>query len=170
MNFRGLIEQSGQSFSKFWSMRDVRERKVFIAASLLLLLTLIYALLIAPALNGREQLNRSLPLLRQQVAQLQELSKKAAELSGKPLQTVADISRKEIETTLARNNLKSQTLHLNGDYVTLRLASVSFASTLSWLEDMQVSTQLFVVETKIIALAQPDKVDVTMTLRQTKNE
>ena len=151
-------------------MRNARERKVLIIASGLLLSALIYIFLIAPALNGRKQMNMSLPLLRQQVAQLQALSKKAAELSGKPVQTVENISREDIAASLARNNLESQTLHLNGDYVTVRLASVSFASTLSWLNDMQTSTQLFVHEAKIVALTQPDKVDVTMTLRQSRNE
>jgi len=170
MSSAGLFEQSRQSFSKFWSMRDARERKVLIATSLLLLLTLIYAMLIAPALNGREQLSKSLPQLRQQVAQLQALSKKATELSGKPRQTVENISRENMAAALARNNLKSQTLHLNGDHVTLRLTSASFASTLSWLNEMQTTAQLIVLEAKIVALPQLDKVDVTMTLRQARNE
>ena len=170
MSLHGLLEQSRQSFSEFWSMRDARERKVLIVAFVILLSILIYALLIAPALNGRKKLNKSLPLLRQQVAEIQALSKKASELSGKPVQTVADISRMAIETSLTRNKLKSQSLHLNGDYVTLRLASVSFANILSWLDDMQTTLQLFVVDTKIIAQAQPDKVDATITLRQAKKE
>ena len=170
MSLHDLLKQSRQSFSEFWSMRDTRERKFLIVASGLLLLALIYALLIAPALNGREQLSKRLPLLRLQVAQLQELSKKASELSGKPVQTTVKISREKIAATLVRNNLKSQTLHLNGDYVTLRLASVSFANTISWLNNIQKATQLFVVEAKIVALTQPDKVDVTMTLRQIGNE
>jgi type II secretory pathway component PulM len=115
-------------------------------------------------------LNEQLPLLRQQVAQLQALSKKAAGLSDKPVQTVENISREAIATALARYDLKPNTLHLNGDYITVRLASVSFASTLSWLNDMQTTTQLFVHEAKIVALTQPDKVDVIMTLRQIRDE
>ena len=170
MNLTGLPKLSRQSFSEFWAVRDVRERAMLSAASVAVMLVLIYALLVDPALTGRKQLNKDLPLLRQQVAQLQVLSKEAAALAGKPATIVAAISREKIETSLARKGLKLQSLLLTGDYAKVQLAAVSFAGTLSWLEEMQKTALLSVVDANIVALNQPDLVDVTLTLRQARNE
>ena len=170
MNLTGLLDRSRQSFSEFWAMRDARERAMLSAAAIMALFGLIYALLIDPALTGRAQLNRDLPLQSQQVAQLQALSKEAAVLSGMPAPAVAPISRKMIETALARNGLKPQSLLLTGDYAKVQLTAVSFAGTLAWLDEMQKTAMLSVVDANIVALTQADLVDVTLTLRQARNE
>lgn len=170
MNLTGLLDRSRQSFSEFWAVRDARERAMLSAAAAVVSFGLIYALLIAPALTGREQLNRNLPLLRQQVAQLQALAKQAEALSGKPATAVAALSRENIEAALARSGLKPQSLISTGDYAKVQLAAVSFAGTLSWLNDMQKTALLYVVDANIVALAQADMVDVTLTLRQARNE
>jgi len=170
MNLTGLLDSSRQSFSEFWAVRDARERAMLSVAAAVVMFGLIYALLIAPALAGREQLNRNLPLLRQQVAQLQALSKEAAALSGKPATTVAAISRESIETALARNGLKPQSVISTGDYAKVQLAAASFAGTLAWLDGMQKTALLYVVDANVTVLAQADRVDVTLTLRQSRNE
>jgi len=170
MNLTGLLKQSEQSLAEFWAVRDARERAMLTAAAVVVLFGLIYALLIAPALNGREQMNKDLPLLRQQVAHMQALSKEAAALSGKPVPKVAVISKEYIEAALARNGLKPQNVILTGDYTKVQLAAVSFAGTLAWLDDMQRSALLSVVDAKIVALPQADTVDATLTMRQARNE
>jgi len=170
MNLTGLLKLSRLSFTEFWAVRDARERAMLYAAFVAVMLGLIYALLIGPALTGRKQLNKDLPLLRQQVAKMQALSKEAAALTGKPATTVAAITREKIETSLARKGLKLQSLLLTGDYAKVQLAAVSFAGTLSWLDDMQKTALLSVVDANIVALNQPDLVDVTLTLRQARNE
>jgi general secretion pathway protein M len=170
MNLTGLLKLSSLSFSEFWAVRDVRERTMLSAALVAVILGLIYALLVDPALTGRKQLNKDLPLLRQQVAQLQALSKEATALAGKPATAVAAITRDMIETTLARKGLKLQSLLLTGDYAKVQLAAASFAGTLSWLDEMQKTALLSVVDANIAALNQPDLVDATLTLRQARNE
>lgn len=170
MNLTGLLKLSRLSFSEFWAVRDARERALLTAAIAAAMLGLIYVLLVDPALTGRNKLNRDLPLLRQQVAQMQALSKKAAALAGKPAATVAAITREQIETSLVRKGLKLQSLLLTGDYAKVQLASVSFAGTLSWLDEMQKSTLLSVVDANIVAQNQPDLVNATFTLRQAGND
>ncbi len=59
---------------------------------------------------------------------------------------------------------------LTGDFAKVQLASVSFAGTLNWLDDMQKTALLSVVDASIVALAQPDMVNATFTLRQQRNE
>lgn len=170
MNLTGLLARSRLSLSGFWAMRDARERAMLSAAAAVVIFGLIYALLIAPALTGRELLNQGLPLLRQQVAQLQALAKQAEALSGKAAPAVAAISREDIEAALARSGLKPQSVISTGDYAKVQLAAVSFAGTLTWLEDMQKTALLYVVDADIVALAQADMVDASLTLRQARNE
>jgi general secretion pathway protein M len=166
MNLTGLLNQSRQSFSEFWAVRDARERAMLAAAALVVTFGLAYALLIDPALAGRDRLNKNLPELRQQVAQLQALAKEAAALSGKSAAPLIAMSKETIEAALARNGLKPQSVMLTGDFAKVQLAAVSFAGTLNWLDDMQKTALLSVVDVNIVALAQPDMVNATFTLRQ----
>jgi general secretion pathway protein M len=155
---------------EIWTRRDARERALLSAAAGVVVLGLIYLLLIGPALSGRETMNNELPHLRQQVALLQALSKQAAALSGKPATVAAVITRGNIENSLARNGLKPQSLLLTGDYAKVQLAAVSFAGTLEWLDDMQRTALLYVVDADIVALDRADLVDANLTLRQARNE
>jgi general secretion pathway protein M len=170
MNPIRLLEQSRLSFFQFWAARDTRERAMLAAAVLVVTIALVYLLLIAPALSGRVQLNKNLPILRQQVAQMQALSNVAAALSGKPATPSIALSKENVEAALARHGLKPQTVTLTGDFAKVQLASASFAGTMNWLDDMQRTAQLSVVDANIVALGQPDMVNATVTLRQPKNE
>ena len=166
MNPASLLNQSKQSLSEFWMARDARERAMLAAAATAAALGLFYALLIDPAVTGRSQLNKNLPELRQQVALLQALSKEAAALSGKAASPVPALSEESIKTTLAGKGLKPQSVTLSGDLAKVQLASASFADTLAWLDDMQKTARLSVVDASIVALPQPDMVNATLTLRQ----
>ena len=170
MNLTGLLAQSRLSISEFLAARDARESRMLAVAALAGTFSLAYLLLIDPALTGREQLNQDLPLLRQQVAQMQLLSKETAELSGKSAAPLITLSKEVIETDLARNGLKAQSVMLTGDYAKVQLAAVSFGSTLNWLDALQNSARVAVVEANIVALAQPDSVNATFTLHQPRNE
>jgi len=170
MNLTGLLNQSRQSFSEFWAVRDARERAMLAVAALVVTVGLAYALLIDPALSGRDQLNKNLPVLRQQVAQMQASSKEAAALSGKSASPLIAMSKENIEAALARNGLKPQSVMLTGDFAKVQLSAVSFAGTLNWLDDMQKTALLSVVDANIVVLAQPDMVNATFTLRQPSHE
>lgn len=166
MNLTSLLDQSRQSLAEFWIARDARERAMFAVAAVAVALSLFYALLIDPALTGRGQLNKNLPELRRQVAQLQELAKEAATFSGKSAPPATATSEESIKTALVRKSLKPQSVLLTGDLVKVQLAAVSFSGTLAWLDDMQKFARLSVVDANIVALAQPDTVNATFTLRQ----
>jgi len=170
MNLTGLLNQSRQSFSEFWAVRDARERAMLAVAALVVTVGLAYALLIDPALSGRDQLNKNLPVLRQQVAQMQALSKEAAALSGKSASPLIAMSKENIEAALARNGLKPQSVMLTGDFAKVQLAAASFSGTLNWLDYMQKSALLSVVDANIVALDKPDMVNATFTLRQQRND
>ena len=169
-NLTHSLQLLKQSLVEFWTVRDARERALLTAAAAVMVLGLTYLLLFAPALAGREQLNLNLPLLRQQAAQMQSLAKEAALLSAKPIAQTAVMSKESLTAALTRNNLKAQNLMLSGDQVEVQLSAASFASTLTWLDEMQKTLRLSVVEANFVALDQPDMVNAKLTLRQPKNE
>ena len=171
MSLNRVLDQSSLLFSKFWAARDARERTMLALAALVVTFGLYYALLIDPAVDGREQLNKNLPVLRQQLAQMQAMAKEAAALSGrKPAAPQIGLSKGNIELALARNGLKPQSVILTGDFAKVQLAAVSFSGTLNWLDDMQKNALFSVTDANIVALAQPDMVNVTITLRQPAHE
>jgi general secretion pathway protein M len=170
MNLTGRFDQSRQSFSAFWTMRDARERAMLAAGTLVVTFGLVYALLIDPALTGRTQLNKSLPVLRQQVAQMQALSKEAAALSGKSVSPSIVMAKENIEAALFRNGLKPQSVMVTGDFAKVQLNAASFAGTMNWLDDMQKTALISVVDANIVALDQPGMVNATFTLHQQRNE
>jgi general secretion pathway protein M len=170
MNLTSLWDQSRQSFSEFWAARDVRERTMLVVAGLVVTLGLIYALLIDPALTGRVQLNKNLPVLRQQVAQMQAFSKEAAALSANSSAPLVTMSKENIEAALVSNGLKPQSVVVTGDFAKVQLSAVSFAGTMNWLVEMQKTALLSVVDANIVALAQPDMVNATFTLRLPSHE
>ena len=170
MNLTSLWGQSRQSFSEFWAARDARERAMLAVAALVVTIGLAYLLLIDPAFSGRDRLNKNLPMLRQQVAQMQALSREAAALSAKPATPLIEMSKQNIEAALARNGLKPQSVMLTGDFAKVQLASVSFAGTMNWVDEMQKTALLSVVDANIVALDKPDMVNATFTLRQQRND
>ncbi len=170
MNLTVTLTQASQSFSAFWAARDARERALLALVASVMSLGLVYAVLIDPALSGRERLNNNLPALRLQVAQMQTLLKEATALSGKSAVPLTAISKENIEAALAHNGLKPQSVLLTGDVAKVQLSAVSFIATLHWLDDMQKTALLSVVDANIVALPQPDMVNGTFTLRQSSHE
>ena len=186
MSLADFRDQARKTCAEFWAARDARERAMLAAAAAVVSLALFYALLIDPALTGRERLGKNLPLLRQQVAQLQALAKQAKTLaaqsaqpeSGNPATASSaltkdmskEMTKEMLEAALARNGLKPKSVTLSGDFAKVQLAAVSFAGMLTWLNNMQTSAQITVIDAHIVALAQPDSVDATLTLRQRGNQ
>lgn len=168
MSLPNRLKQIQLSYSSFWAARAPREQTILTAGAAVVVLALVHLVLVDPALSGREKLNRELPTLRQQVAELLALSKQAASLStAAPLPA---ISRESVEAALAGNGLTPQSVTLGGDVVQVKLTSASFSGLLRWLEEMQKGTLLAVIDANIVALPQPDKVDAVLSLRQPVQE
>jgi general secretion pathway protein M len=156
-----------QTVSTFWSERNQRERNMLTLAIIVILAGLFYMLLIDPAMSGRKDLEKKLPALRQQAAEVRAMAKEATELSGKTAATPpAAVTRESLEASLTRKGLKPQNLSVTGDMVKVQLASVSFAGTIDWLDEMQRTGRLSVIDANIDAQAQPDTVNATLTLRR----
>lgn len=159
-----------QSASEFWQARDSRERTMLTALGAFLVLAVLYMLLIEPALSGREQLSRSVPQMRQQVAEMQTLAKQAQSLPPPTQSARTPLTRESISATLSSHGLNAQNVNVSGEIVRLQLSDASFSSLMSWLGTVRGNSLLEVSEANIVALPQPDRVNATLTLRQQASE
>ena len=159
-----------QSLSEFWQARNSRERQLLTLGMVFLLLALIYAVLIDPAISARAQLSKSLPQLRQQAAEMQALAKEAASLPQRSAQTVQPVTRDSVAASLGNHGLTPQNLTVSGEIVRVQLSNASFANVVGWLGTARSAALLEVTEANIVALSQPDMVNATLTLRQQARE
>ncbi|MBC7499024.1 MAG: type II secretion system protein M [Herminiimonas sp.] len=170
MSTPGLVSELTESVSTFWMERNARERSMLTAAAAVVMFGLVYAFLLGPAIDSRNQLEKSLPPLRQQSAEMQALSRQAATLATTAAQPPATVSRESIDSSLARRGLKAQSVSLTDEALRVQLAPVSFAGLVDWLEEMRTTARMTVVEASFTAQAQTDMVNATLTLRQPKAE
>lgn len=159
-----------QSLAAFWNERNKREQNMLAIAMAVIVLGLLYVLLIDPALSGRAGLQKQLPALRQQAAEAQSLSKQAASFGSKTTAPPAPVTRESIEASLIRKGLKPQSVTLTGDQARVQLNGVSFPDTIQWLDEMNKSARVSVVEASINAQEQAGMVNATLTLRQQGSE
>lgn len=159
-----------QALASFWEQREPRERLILSVGILAVMLALLYLLLIEPALNGRAQLEKNLPVLRQQAASFQAQAREAASLAGKGMPNVPATTNARLEASLTGRGLRAQNISVTPDLIRLQLSSASFAELLAWLNEMQKSSRLSVVESNVVAQEAIDTVNATLTLRQQKAE
>ena len=157
------------TLASFWRERNRRERTLLSVAAAVIALGLFYLIFIDPALSGRQDLAKKLPAMRQQTAELQALSRETAGLSDKAAAPAPAMTRDNIEASLTRKGLKPQNVAITGELARVQLVSASFAGTVEWLEEIQRTARVSVVEANIEALAPIDTVNATLTLRQQKS-
>ena len=121
------------------------------------------------------RLQKDLPALRQQAAELQSLTARAASLSSQlAAQPASPLSKEAVETALKSKGLNPQSVLLSGDMAKVQLSAVAFAGLLDWLEEVQKNARWQVVDANVSALggqtAQPGIVNATVTLWQQKHE
>jgi general secretion pathway protein M len=152
--------------STLWAMRNPRERSTLAVGSVLLLLSLIWLWLIDPALQGRTQWDKKLPVMRAELAQMQSLARELGAESEIKSVVALPLSRSTLEASLSAKNLKPQTIVITNEFVKLSFSDVPFSALTAWLSERQTGAQLSVTEATITARDQSDKVDATLSLRQ----
>ena len=166
MSASTTVNQIREQLSIYWLARTEQERRFLGGGAAVALLALIYALAVAPALAGRVRLQKELPLLRQQAAQLQALALEAGELARQTPPPAAPMTRDGLAAGLAARGIKPDSLTMNGDYAKLQLSGVAFANLAVWLDAQRRESRIAVQEAALTALAVPGQVDATLTLRQ----
>lgn len=170
MSLKTSMAGNLQNASRFWSARNPREQRMLLAGMLAILAALIYLLLIAPAQSGLERYRRSLPEIRQQVGQLQNLAQEAATLPQADAAPPPPLSRELVSASLQRRGLRAQDITIAGDTARLQLTAVSFSALLDWIAESRTSAQMVVTEVNLSAQAQPDVVSGMLALRQQRGQ
>jgi general secretion pathway protein M len=156
--------------SVYWLARTGQERQFLTAGGVVILLALVYAILIAPALDGRERLQKSLPLLRQNAAEMQALARQAGELANQPKLEVMPMNRDSLNASLAARGLTPQSLSVTGEYAKLQFKGVAFPALVNWLDTVRRENRIAVQEANVLApptgAPQNGQVDATLTLHQ----
>ncbi|MDP5008906.1 MAG: type II secretion system protein M [Glaciimonas sp.] len=156
----------------FWGQRNKREQTMLSVAAVVVTVALIYLVLLAPAWEGRQRLQKSLPSLRQQAAELQQIIAQTGNLSQANTQAFAPISQSGVETVLKQLGIVSKNIVVTGDNAKLQFSAISFSGLSHFLQQVQTTEHWQVTEAKVSAVgaAQPGIVDATITLHQKKNE
>lgn len=150
----------------YWLARTEQEQKYLAAGGAVVVLALVYALLIDPAVSGRARLQRELPQLRQQAARLQSMAAEAAELARQPAPQVTPMTREAMLASLATRSIVPGTLTVAGENARLQVSNVSFANLYAWLDAQRRENRVAVQEGSVSALAAAGQVDATLTLHQ----
>jgi general secretion pathway protein M len=153
----------------FWQQRDARERRWLSIGMVSILLALIYLIFINPALSNKAILEKAIPQLRQQVAEMAVMSSQYAKMAVEMSSDVPPVTREVVEASLLRRGIKAQTLTSADDIVRLQVTSVAYVNIMEWLLEMQKAARLTVEEAKFTALTEVGQVGVVLTLKQQKS-
>jgi len=166
MSIATNIAQYRERANTLWLARTEQERRFLAIGGGVVLLALLYLLLVDPALEGRAQLRRSLPQLRQQAAELQAMAQEANTLARAPATQVTPLTRESIDTSLNGRGLKPQSLSVTGEFIKVQMNNVSFANLAAWLDEQRRANRVLVMDAAVTALPVAGQVDATLTLRQ----
>jgi general secretion pathway protein M len=168
MSVATTIGQLRERASVYWLARSEQERKYLAVGGVVVVLAVIYLLLIAPAAEGRAQLRKSLPELRQQAAQLRSMAAEATELARQPQLEMVPMTREALAASLSASGITPQSLTMSGEYAKLQLDNVAFANLTTWLDAQRRENRVAVQDAAVTALPVPGQVNASMTLRQNR--
>jgi len=165
-NLRARIGAVRERALAWWLSRTDQERKFLTVGGAVVLVSLVYALLLAPALEGRDSLRRSLPALRQEAAQLQTLAAEAQTLTANPAPQVPPMTPDALNASMAQRSLKAASVTMSGEYAKVQFNGVSFANLVAWLDAQRRENRVQVQDAAFTAQPAVGQVDATLTLRQ----
>ncbi|MCG2585862.1 type II secretion system protein GspM [Massilia sp. TS11] len=153
-------------FTQYWEARSAQEKRLLLAAAAVVLLALVYSLLFEPAVRGRAQLQRDLPNLRQEAAQMQALAAEAIELQKRNAAAPAPVSKDSLAASLAARSLQPSNIVVSGEFIKLEFKGVAFANVHAWLDQLRRENMVLVQEASFVPQGPAGQVDVSLSLRQ----
>jgi len=154
------------SAATWWSARTEQEQRMLSIGGAVLGLGLVWGVLIDPAMSGRAKLEKELPQLNQQVAELQALAGEATQLAAQPAVQPQPLSKDGVAARLQASGLSTQNLAVTGDYIKVEFKGVPFAGLVSWLDAVRREQRVTVQEGSVTQQGPAGQVDANLTLRQ----
>lgn len=173
-NIASSIAQWRERIAVLWLARTEQERTYLTVGAAVAICALVYALLVDPALTGRAQLDKELPQLRQQAAQLRAMALEAGELARQPVAQVTPMTRESLVASLSALGITAQSLVMTGEYARVQVSAVSFANLVGWLDAQRRENRIALQDgaftarsaAQSSAQAVAGQVDATLTLHQ----
>lgn len=136
-----------------WQLLAARERRALAGAAALLAVVLAWLVLFEPAWDGRQRARGELPVLRAQLAQMEQLAGEAQRLGAVPgVAETPQAIQSQLRESVASAGLGpalSQLTH-SGGLFELRFKSVPYAAWLAWLDSAVRETRLRVVDAAVM--------------------
>lgn len=164
--FQQSLQDTRGRASAFWLARTEQERKFLGVGGAILALALFYSVLLDPALSGREVLNKELPKMRQQAAEMQVLAREAETLRGQTSIAPPPMTRESLNASLAARSLTPQSLSITGDFAKVQFNNAAHAGIVAWLDAIRVESRIAVQDASFTAQEPAGTVNATLTLRQ----
>jgi general secretion pathway protein M len=164
-----LLNTYGQARARaagYWIARSEQERRYLAAGALVALGALVYLGLIEPAVEGRARLERSLPALRQQAAELAAMATQARTLAAQAPVPVTPMTRENLVASLSARGIAPTSLTLTGEFARMQVTNVAFANLVAWLDAQRRENRIAVQEGSFSSQDAAGQVDASLTLRQ----
>lgn len=160
------IAKLRERIALYWMARTEKERTYLTVGGATVAGALVYMFAIDPAVTGIERLNKQLPELRVQAAQMEGLALEAGELARAPAPQVTPMTKESLQASLTARSLAPTSLAMTGDYAKLQFTNVAFAGLYSWLQEQRSQHRIEVNDIAVTAGTPVGQVDATLTLRQ----
>jgi general secretion pathway protein M len=138
-----------EAFAQRWAALAPRERRMLGIGMFVIAISIVYFLLFEPAFLGRKKLLEELPVLRNQLGQVESLGSEARRLTSVPTGLDNPTALKGlIEQSVAASGLKGQLTQVTqtGDLIEARFKAVGFNQWLLWLDSAVRETRMRVVD------------------------
>ena len=118
-----------------WASLAPRDRRMLIIAGCFLLVIIFWQVLLEPAWVGRQRLQKTLPTLRADLAQMDHMAAEARELANAadaPAETVAQVTVRLEQSLLARGmDKEAAKVQAQGDIIEVRFHQAPFEDFLA---------------------------------------
>lgn len=166
MKGENVYNQLKEGVLVYWNARTAQERRYLAVGGSVVALALVYSLFVEPAVEGRANLKKALPELRQQAAQLQAMAAEAQALKGAGMPQVAPMTQESLTASLAARSIKAESITMTGEFAKLQVKEVAFANLVTWLDAQRSESRILVQDMDLSAQGAEGMVGGTLTLRQ----
>ena len=159
----------------WWQSLQERERQLLAAAALVVIAALVFATLIEPLTQKRQQLTQTLSAEKSVLGRLLEAAQKADTIRQRQAQAPSEISGQDqsllslIDSTAERHALKQHIKRVvpsGANQASLAFDSVPFDNLIAYLVQLQLDFGVVVTRINTDKLAEPGLVRANLTLKR----
>jgi general secretion pathway protein M len=155
------------ALTEWFEAREPREKRLLAGGGALLAAVLLYSVLWAPAWDGCSRIKARLPLLQEEVAQVQMQLDEARSLKGDvAIRRPEGLAlRDALSTSLSQAGVAAPQITVQGKGVQVEVKNVPFGVWMVWLDEVRRTEHVRVVSAHATGEAQPGHASVSVTVQ-----